>query len=254
MTAQHLGQFQDVEANNGHHFQENSRLLPIGDGINYQENSHPLVHRGVIILVCLVVVGFLSRGLIKQHQQQRTNTNSSQTIKFSLWMIPPPSVSDVLEEQISFYSKTSGGPYFDPHVTVTGGIECDSFDDAKKIVSLLQQELSGFGKVDAVFQTKARNFDTWNQALLVEMDASPKFVKLCQRVRELLKMDTTNLFSPPVNAPHLSLFYGVNNVPNANDVETIPNFTSNTLALYITDPATAEGVPEWEFFAEISLA
>ena len=168
--------------------------------------------------------------------------------------MPPPSVATALEERISFYSATSGGPYFDPHVTVTGGIICDSKDAAMKVVNLLQQDLSGFGEVDAFFHPKARNLDAWNQALVVEMVATPKFVELCQRVRELLQMDTTtSLFPRPLSAPHLSLFYGVDNAPNADGVETIPNFSSDTLALWITEPTYADGVHQWEFLDNIFL-
>ena len=171
-----------------------------------------------------------------------------------MWLIPPPSVAPELEQEISYYSKTAGGPTFDPHVTVLGGIAFDSIDDAKKFVNRLQDELRGFGEVEATFEKEAKNFDVWSQALVVEMEANAKFVYLCQIVRRMLGMDTTNLFPAPVKAPHLSLFYGVENAPDAADVPPIPNFSSHRLELWKTYPTATEGVPEWQFFDEISLA
>ncbi|CAJ1911165.1 unnamed protein product [Cylindrotheca closterium] len=187
-------------------------------------------------------------------QAPQADKNSPKTMKLSLWLMPPPHVATALEQRISFYSKTSGGPYFDPHVTVLGDITCESRDHATKIVSVLQQDLSGFGEIDAVFHPKAQNLDAWNQALVVEMVATPKFVELCERVRELLQMDsTTGLFPPPLRAPHMSLFYGVDNVPKAEGVEAIPNFNSDTLALWITEPTYADGVHQWEFLDNVFL-
>lgn len=139
-------------------------------------------------------------------------------------------------------------------MTVTGGIKCRSRHDATRVLNLLQQELSGFGEISAVFEPKATNEDVWNQGLVVEMDTTPKFVRLCQRVRELLDMDTTNLFPPPLGAPHLSLYYGVDNVPLAEEAEPVPNFKSDKLALWITEPTNTAGVPQWKFFGAISLA
>jgi len=200
-------------------------------------------------IIFIIGAVFCCQSLLQPPEETR-----GENMNISLWLVPPLHVATILEERVSLYSRTSGGPYFYPHVTVIGGITCDSRDHAKQIASLLQEELSGFGEISAVFQPKAQNFDTWNQALVYEMDASPKFVRLCQRARGLLRMEKKNLFPPPISAPHLSLFYGVENVPKAEEVEPVPNFTSKTLALWITYPTNVQGVPQWEFLDEISLA
>ena len=170
-----------------------------------------------------------------------TSSSSTTSRKYSLWLVPPPRARDVMELEISLLANRFGGPSFDPHVTIVGGVSFDSVHDAKKFVNLLRDELNGFGAVEAKFEPKAENYDVWSQALVVKMEASQKFIYLCQTVRKVLNMDnsTSSLFPAPVNAPHLSLFYGADNAPNADalfssDMWTIPaiDFTSDTLALW----------------------
>lgn len=152
-------------------------------------------------------------------------------------------------------AENHGGPTFQPHVTVVGNIPCHSDKDALKIAKNLQDSLRGFGKVPCVFSSSPYASDgVWNQALLVTMEKSAPFMNLCQKTRAILGMDTKHWgFPQPAGMPHMSLFYGVDNVPGQNETKPISPFDTSKLALWKTDPPTLEGVPYWKEIAVINL-
>jgi hypothetical protein len=174
--------------------------------------------------------------------------------QLSLWLMPPDETKSLLQRKINSYADNFNGPVFPPHVTLVGGIPCESADHINETIRKLQDGLAGFGEV-TLFHKEALNFsNSWNQALVVEMQLTPRFEALCRKSRIILGMETEkDLFPPPVSAPHMSLFYGISNVPDANGVERIPDFDAITLALWITDPPTLEGVPQWKQVGSITL-
>lgn len=180
------------------------------------------------------------------------------TSSLSLWLMPPDETRIILQREIDkFAQNTHGHAFFPPHVTVVGGIPCESADNVKATIEKLQEGLAGFGEMPTVFHEKASNFpNTWNQALVVEMQLTPRFVTLCRLSRKLLGMDMETekaMFPPPVKAPHLSLYYGTTNIPDADEAARIPDFDATTLSLWITEPPTLEGVPQWKQVGSISL-
>eukprot|EP00980_Cylindrotheca_fusiformis_P008732 scaffold1868_cov193-Cylindrotheca_fusiformis.AAC.17 len=184
---------------------------------------------------------------------QLCKTSSS----LSLWLMPSDKAKREIQREINYYAEEGNGPAFRPHVTVVGGIPCGSEDHIKDVIERLQQGLAGFGEIPTSFHENASNFpDTWNQALVVEMQLTPRFVKLCRKSRQILGMEAETekaMFPPPVEAPHLSLYYGTSNIPDAMDVPPIPDFEATTLSLWITDPPTLEGVPKWKQLGTIDL-
>jgi hypothetical protein len=174
--------------------------------------------------------------------------------QLSLWLMPPDETKSLLQREIDSYAENAKGPSFPPHVTIVGGIPCESADHINETIRKLQDGLAGFGEV-TLFHKKALNFsNAWNQALVIEMQLTPRFEALCRKSRIILGMETEkDMFPQPVSAPHLSLFYGISNVPDANGVEPIPDFDAITLALWMTDPPTLEGVPQWKQVGSITL-
>jgi hypothetical protein len=173
----------------------------------------------------------------------------------SLWLIPPVTSKDKIKRQFDKLA-ANRGPSFDPHVTIIGGIQCQSESHAQEMVKTLQEGLKGFGPVPV--GSSARAFTSkgvWSQALFLTVESSAPMMNLCVQSRALLGMDTEKWrFAPPVNMPHLSLFYGEEaNIPDKNEVVPIPSFHSSTLALWSTDPPTLEGVPKWKEIAVIDI-
>lgn len=173
----------------------------------------------------------------------------------SLWLIPPKNTKVRIQQQIDRLAENTGAPTFDPHVTVIGGIPCQSERHALEMAKTLQEGLRGFGKVPCTLSSVPFNSKgVWSQALFLTMEFSAPFMNLCQQSRALLGMDTENwMFAAPVHMPHLSLFYGVDDIPEKKEVQQILPFPAYTLALWKTDPPTLEGVPKWKEIALIDL-
>jgi hypothetical protein len=169
---------------------------------------------------------------------------------YSLWLLPPKQEA----AQIATLSENRG-PAFIPHITVVGGIKCDSEDQALEAAHNLQEGLKGFGKISCEFKPVPFSSErVWSQALCLEMESSESFLKLCQTSRTILDKNAENWsFPPPVSMPHLSLFYGVSNIPPKNDMQPVHPFHAYSLALWQTHPATLEGVSSWKEIARIDL-
>jgi len=149
------------------------------------------------------------------------------------------------------------------------------------------------GSIDCHFKARLVSEPScWNQALIVEMEPSNSFVKLCQRSRQLLGMEQPQpqkgeqkeqrcssclSFPPPARVPHMSLYYGV--PPNIPDPATLDvsrifgnsdsngdssptttsshrsfHFQAHRVMLVHTDPSTVDGVTEWRTMADIDLS
>jgi hypothetical protein len=210
----------------------------------------------VPILLLIVVLALQNKGSepmttgeVKAVQIERA------PMTLSLWLVPPITRKDKIKRQFDKLA-ANRGPSFDPHVTIIGGIQCQSEMHAQEMVKTLQEGLKGFGPVPLGFSSRAfTSKGVWSQALFLTLEPSAPLMNLCVQSRALLEMDTENWrFAPPVNMPHLSLFYGEEaNIPDKNEVVPIPSFHSSTLALWSTDPPTLEGVPKWKEIAVIDL-
>jgi hypothetical protein len=191
---------------------------------------------------------------IKPQSKAAPPSSKAAPMSLSLWLVPLKMTKERIEEQIDKLAENRG-PTFGPHVTVIGGIPCQSESDALEMAKILQDGLRGFGEVPCGFSSVPdTSKGVWSQALFLTMEMSAPFMDLCEQARALLGMDTENwTFAPPVGMPHISLFYGVENIPEKSEVKPISPFHSYTLTLWRTDPPTLEGVPNWKQVAVIDL-
>lgn len=174
--------------------------------------------------------------------------------KCSLWLLPPKGNSEIINKQIVKFAENNNGPVFDPHVTVVGGIKCNSDQEMVDAATKLQEGLKGFGLVDCKFNSPFTTPDAWNQALCVEMKVSDSFLTLVHSTLKILGRDPEQFkFPKPIGTPHLSLFYGTSNIPRTEEVKPIDAFQSHQLALWRTQPSTVDGVAEWKEVAKIDL-
>jgi len=177
--------------------------------------------------------------------------------KVSLWLMPPePAYSEIASQITKLAQREGSSVAFEPHVTIVGGISIQSPEEVGEIAEKLQEGLKGFGEVAVNVLPEAEGYDDkWNQALFLPIDPTDKLLHLCRKSREILELDAvTSLFPPPVNRPHISLYYGLENIPGRDEVTSVPSFESNRLTLWKTDPATVEGVRCWEKLAVIDIA
>ena len=198
------------------------------------------------------------RPMARKNDDTVTTSKSQKTDDFpltlSLWLLPPKSAQIKIQEQIDRLAKDRG-PSFPPHVTIIGGIPCRSEEHAQEMAQTLQDGLRGYGKIPCSFSSiPFTSKGVWSQALFLTMEMGAPFMNLCQKCRMLLGLDVEDWrFAPPAGLPHLSLFYGVSNLPDKKEVLPVDPFYSYSVALWRTDPSTLESVPNWKEIAVIDL-
>jgi len=181
--------------------------------------------------------------------------------KATLWLMPPSSVSKKLEANIVYLShECDGGVPFVPHVSVVGGISCESPEDFEEVTETLRAGLQGTGGIPCRFKKDVVNMynadDTlvWNQACVSVMERSGEFMALHERARKLLGIEDENWdFPGPLHEPHLSHYYGKQVPPSAEDVVASPDFVAEEVALWETSGGY-EGVKNWKELARIRLS
>lgn len=232
-------------------------------------------------------------------------TKKEETIKLSLWLIPPGGTEEEKKQDAASNANTNTsdansvyettktiidtlaqkyhGPTFIPHVTILGGIEVANDRDAIRLGESLRDGLLsssvGSDGIECNFQYK--NFikepESWNQAMIFEMDRTESFSKLCKLSRKIINMEQNNnqndndkdeciAFPPPAREPHMTLYYGLPpNAPSSvSDVDVSKLFvsgsgsatlscTSHRVMLWKTNPSTVEGVPDWTPIIDIQL-
>jgi hypothetical protein len=205
---------------------------------------------GVLALASILLIGYHQVTAMSTTDRRRyiSEESTSDEIALSLWLIPPLSTNRELANQIDGLSKGGAkGPLFAPHITVVGGIKVHSEEHVLQLARTLQQGLVGFGKIPCLVSPKAyKAKGVWNQALFLVVEPSAAFMNLCQKARALLGMDTENwTFPAPASYPHISVFYGVDNIPDPSEVQSVSPFRAYRLALWRTDPPSLEGVSQW---------
>jgi hypothetical protein len=189
-------------------------------------------------------------------------------------------------------SLASGSPpvLFEPHVTVVGGIPFRTGGD--EIAAMLKKlsPLEGFGPVRCDFEPKPAfgtddaGLPVWNQAAVLVLKSDDEnnnnnsnsnsetengavgrnFGQLCKEVRSLLGIPspaadgeegTPVPFPPPLRRPHMSLYYGVDDVPRADEIGGFAeSFEAHHLELWRTWPSGgADDVKDWEWLGTIDL-
>ena len=147
----------------------------------------------------------------------------------SLWLLLPAEVQHRLSAEISELAKPHGAPSFTPHITIVGGISTTQYKNAEEflrgseLIPQLRQRLQGFGTVPIqpeVEKPVRGHQEVWYQALYYALQPNDDFVRLCRLCRQVLIenqfLEPSSLaveFPPPASTPHISMYYGVDNVP-----------------------------------------
>lgn len=160
---------------------------------------------------------------------------------------------------------------FEPHVTIVGGIEVDCGDDddhpsqeqlnLQQMCRDLENVLRGkfVDGIDCRFQetlvsvTRDDGTVQWNQALVAVLDQTPSLLALVDACRTYFQKPLESKFAPMLSQPHLSLYYGIDNVPDPDHVTCQQPFRATELALWKTEPGTIAGVSEWSELGRIHL-
>jgi len=222
-------------------------------------------------------------GMVQQvFRGKQTDTRTYQKkekMGLSLWLVPPAGqvsdndsndgVYERVTQVIDELSASFDGPKFSPHVTIVGGIRVDSEEEIKALSKRLRDGLANFGTVECNFKDIIQEPTCWNQALIIEMNPSERFLELCRVTRRILNMELETIAFPlPAGVPHMSLFYGdspwsdahpatnqefLSRIFDNNGRDDQRSFQAHRVMLWKTDPPSAVGVPEWEPMADISL-
>mmetsp|Transcript_19749 Transcript_19749/g.29321 ORF Transcript_19749/g.29321 Transcript_19749/m.29321 type:complete len:189 (+) Transcript_19749:206-772(+) len=187
-------------------------------------------------------------------------------MKYSLWLIPPSPIGHmsgtIIRQLADTYSTTGeGAPVFEPHVTIVGGIDLPNDKDPRSICQKLETTLQGkFSdgiecEIEPLLFRDGRETSKvqWSQALVAVLHKTESLVKLVHASRQALSMSPDPQFTPGLNKPHMSLFYGTTNIPDLRNVDIPTAFRATELALWKTDPATLVGVRHWEEVGRINL-
>jgi hypothetical protein len=156
--------------------------------------------------------------------------------------------------------KFDGSAPFVPHITVIGGILCETNDDVMELTRTLRKGLQGIGGIQCRFRDEIVTMYhpdsslVWNQACVSVVERTDGFMLLHERVRKILGIEDGEWeFPAPIREPHLSHFYGTDMPPSLDDVLVSPNFVAKELALWETSGGY-DGVSNWKELARIKLS
>lgn len=120
------------------------------------------------------------------------------TKEYSLWIIPPKSISEGLAAVISRLSQQNSSPYFKPHITLLGD------------VTLLEEEMlsrtSKLTNLISPFRLKLTTVSylrEYFRCLFIKVEESEEIIEANQKARTLFNRE-----HDPKFMPHLSLMYG----------------------------------------------
>lgn len=116
---------------------------------------------------------------------------------YSLWLIPSGNAYNRLENIISELSKQYSAPFFEPHVTLIGGIK-DSEENTLSKTSQLANSVRPF----RVTLTEVQYLDEYFKSLFIRAKETDELMKANSKARE-----TFNLQNDSDYMPHLSLMY-----------------------------------------------
>jgi 2'-5' RNA ligase len=185
--------------------------------------------------------------------EESIEPSQQQTMKASLWLLPPTLQGRHLRTNIEQLSnRYDGSAPFEPHITVLGDIAIDSDEHATALCHRLRQHVKGrYGNgIICQFENEIASMQSehggyvWNQAFALVVKENESFDRLADHVRSILGKEALG-YPPPLSKPHLSLYYGEFQVPPIDAVEHPPGFVATTLALWSCSPSSVQGVQEW---------
>ena len=179
---------------------------------------------------------------------KKTGHHSPMAERFtlSLWAMPPLPVRNIIYEDIVKFAGVSGG-IFEPHVTLVGGIECESIEDAQNMAKRLQKDLEQSGHLQrplwCAFASNVERFNLWSQACCVtltnhETSGFEEVRQTCLRTLYLKPETGIWTYPAPLQKPHMSLHYSQYNAltpDNDISVHRIPSFKVDRLELWRTE-------------------
>jgi Cyclic phosphodiesterase-like protein len=187
-------------------------------------------------------------------------------MKFSVWLCPNQAAGTnwrALIDELSQHHCAS--ITFEPHITIVGAIEIED----ENVASLcfcqdLKHHLKGrypegikcnfqSGLESMILDANGERNVQWNQALVATAEETSCLLSLVDSCREFFRLPPAPRFEPQLRRPHMSLFYGIENIPDKNSVQLCENFIAKDLALWLTEPSTLEGVSTWREIARITL-
>lgn len=164
---------------------------------------------------------------------------------YSIWFIPDGKTFKILSKVISNLSKKYSSPFFDPHITLLGGIE-KSEDEVIEKTQKLALKIKPFE-----IKLLGINFsDDFLKALFLEVKSTKAIMTANKLSQEIFKVDE-------LYQPHLSLIYG--NFPEKVKKDMIKRLNNKIVDLtFVVDKVYLYGVEgeikDWKKIAEFQLA
>lgn len=163
---------------------------------------------------------------------------------YTLWVIPPPEIKQILEDVIRDLGDKYKGPYFEPHMTLLGHILCNKEDVVEK-TKILCKDVKPFeislGEIS--FST------TYFQSVFARIKSSASLMELNLKAKEVFKLKNS-LFMP-----HMSLLYGDHQMELrekiASEVKLPANLSFKVEKLVVT--SCVNDPKDWIHLAEINL-
>ncbi len=188
---------------------------------------------------------------------------STNTMKISIWLIPPKEVYSDLEKQIHALAEKNGSPLFAPHVTLASGLRITA-SQLEGTMEKLAIAMAPFESIPCRFMSskgivggydKKNGYYKWSQSTVAIMERDPIFIEAVRVAREILDLpvDEEIMFPPPLSEPHFSFAYGDAPLGDLLNGHFPPNFKSNELVLMHTEPSCLEGVRSWKEVGRIRL-
>ena len=165
---------------------------------------------------------------------------------YSLWLLPSGEEERRLAKAIESLSRDPGGPRFDPHLTLVGGLdgEEEGFIDAtRRLAASLHPVILHLGDIEFG--------DEYYRCLYLRVGESDE---LTAAHREALRF--LGKRKDPSFMPHVSLFYGMLEEPRRRDLRSQLNrtFDIDCPADRLRLVATGDGPPTWRGVCDIRLS
>ena len=136
------------------------------------------------VIIRVIIKGIMDKAMIKK------------TGRYSLWLEPDAKIKNQLQEIICKLAKQHRLPFFEPHITLLGGIETKE----EKAISNAEKIAAAFDKFPLVLGEVSFS-TTYFQSVFVRVKASAKLMEANIMAKKLFGMEN-NVFMP-----HISLLY-----------------------------------------------
>lgn len=148
----------------------------------------------------------LAEYLLRHVNQDQGETAVQEAVGYSLWLVPPRPLLDDFRSQTQHYSSKYGTPYFEPHVTLVGGIgHALSLDLIIKETDALTRELAPLDPLELSFGPAVSGAEFY-QCVFFKIALIPFLRRAHTRAQTCFFRDWYP--EPDAYTPHLSIVYG----------------------------------------------